>query len=147
YGYIYFGNLNNGDGGYLTFILGNYKRELKKTFLILDRNNNHDFSDDKTDTIAPFQSIIDLSICNDDNCKYKVILSRFGFSEQQSYKAMLDEYYKLYEGTRKYIGADYGFVEQRNNMRSGKFIAGEDTAQIALRDENYNGRYNDNDDR
>lgn len=148
YAFVYSGALNEGKGGYYTMIIGNYRRKaFKDAYLVIDRNNNHDLRDDRVDTFYFRESkkTIDVNVSAD--ADYKIVMERFGFFDMIPYKKMLDEYYKAYTADSNYTGADYGFVEKRLHMKKGKVLLGNDSVQIALRDVNDNGKYNDAGDR
>ena len=148
FGYIFYNTGIENQSAYTAFLIANTKRRVLPALIYIDRNKNYDFSDDGApDTFPTFQPDITLTISKKDDPEYKIRIKRFNFFDMTFYKKMLNEYYEKYQDEKKYVGAEYAFLEKRLHTKKTTIIAEGDTFQIALRDENYNGKYTDDGDK
>ncbi|MFA6260757.1 MAG: hypothetical protein WC760_04775 [Bacteroidia bacterium] len=150
YGYVFFkGSTDTRNPGMVALLLANVAE--KDPVLFADHNNNYDFTDDGPAIILPrhwhFKDTALIELKRKDNPAASMILqlSRINFMNKYAYKNLLEEYYSMSSGVRKFVGIENCFREQRYNTRSGIFATESDTFRIALCDMNGNGLYNDKD--
>jgi hypothetical protein len=146
YGFIYYtGVPSNTNRGYITLLIGNYRRSWDKIAqLYVDRNNNLDFTDDGPAISIPFfTEYLDVEFANPaaEGAVYKVRLSRFPMDKDAKYRQLMDEFYQRNQGNKVFAGIDYSFKENRMNMKGTTYINGTDTFRIGLYDGNYDGLY------
>ncbi len=148
YTFIYYsGNTKSEPLGYVFGIVENYAGIGGPTLLWLDRNFNLDLNDDgPPDTFSNaskdyiFIRIKHPEISFSD---YFVRLSRFQNSSNQKYIDLLQSHYQKNSGNKQFAGVRFSFREQRLNIKSGWYNDGTDSFRISVRDQNYNGLYDD----
>ncbi len=149
YGFIYFGGLNNRATlpGYTLIVVANNKRQWKSLATIwVDRNHNLDLSDDGAPLILDENvGYVEITLNNPDvkNATYSVYVSRFSLSSNEAYKKLMNDFYENSSGTKKYVGTDYSFKEQRLNIIAGDYKDDYDSFRVAIKDVNCNGIYNE----
>ncbi|HYG15710.1 MAG TPA: hypothetical protein VEC12_08160 [Bacteroidia bacterium] len=145
YGFIYYsGSPSTINRGYITILVGNYRRGTKPAIIYTDANNNLDFTDDGIpDTIDLFTHTKDIKIKNPaaEGAFYIVRLSRYTMAKDLKYQDMLDDYYRKNQGSKEFVGSYYSFKENRVNMKGATYKGETDTFRIALYDGNYDGLY------
>jgi hypothetical protein len=148
YGFLFFRGIpNKQNDGYVNLLMVNLSDRVPK--LLVDRNNNYDFTDDgpAINIPMPFNRkeavIIELARADNPKAANAIRLSRMDFSTKSSYKNLLNEYYEIYYKNRMFAGIEYCFREQRYNTRQGIVALADDTFRIALQDENSNGFYDE----
>lgn len=149
YGYVYFkGSTDTRNPGMVALLQVDVDRN---PALYVDHNNNYDFTDDGPAIPLPRHwhfsdtALIELKRKDHPDASLALQLSRINFMNKYAYKNLLEEYYSIGSGGRKFVGIENCFREQRYNTRSGIFATNTDTFRIALCDVNGNGFYNDKD--
>lgn len=150
YGYLFFRGIPNTlNEGFVNILMVDLAERDPR--LYIDRNNNYDFTDDSASMHVPMpfnrkqDVVIELARADRPNAKIAIRLSRMDFSNQYSYKNLLNEYYQIYGNGKQFAGIEYCFREQRYQTRSGIVRLADDSFRIALQDENSNGLYDDAD--
>jgi hypothetical protein len=152
YFYLYFGALSKRKDlqGYTLGIVANNGRQYGKLATIwIDKNHNLDLSDDgPPQTLDENIGYLEISLSNPDNpqAKYSVYISRFEMNTNATYKNLMDQYYELNSGTKKYVTTEYSFREQRINTIAGDYKDEYDSFRLAIKDVNCNGLYNEGND-
>jgi hypothetical protein len=148
YGYLFFRGLpNEYNPGYVNMLMVDVAERVPK--LIIDKNNNYDFTDDGAPINVPMpfnrkeSVLVELKRADNPNASIALLLSRMDYSNKYSYKNLLNEYYDLYYKDRKFCGVEYCFREQRYTARQGVVRLDDDSFRIAIQDVNSNGLYDE----
>lgn len=146
YTYLYFSGANTEyNQGYLVTLIGNYRKSQRTIYFFVDRNNNLDFTDDGPPVeldYYDFSVIITLNNLKIPESSYQIKLTRIQ-DESYKYKVLLTQHFKTHSGKREFTHINYCYREQRLNTLAGNYISDTDSFQIALKDYNVNGVFNE----
>ncbi len=150
YGYLYSGAANQSFAkGYLLFLITNNSRNNLPALIFFDKNIDFDLSNDgPPDTMHFYTDYLDIHLHNPNygNAKHIIKISRFDYKNQQKYINLTDIHYKKHSGSKNYMGTYYSFREQRLNVLAYNFKNQNDSFTIAIKDNNCNGLFNDEND-
>jgi hypothetical protein len=144
YGYLFFnGSSNSYNKGYVSVLVCNPYH--KNPHLIVDQNQNFDFTDDSTYQLPYFdEPPLTFHLKNEQfpEGKIKIKLSRQVLTGRHDFKQFMNEYFAQTYKDRTFIGIEFTYREQRYITKSGIFKSAEDSFQVALYDANSDGIYN-----
>jgi hypothetical protein len=144
YGYLFFnGSSNKFNKGYVSVLVCNPYH--KNPHLIIDQNQNFDFTDDSTYQLPYFDEpplYINLKNEQYPEGKIKIKLSRQVLTGRHDFKQFMNEYFAQTYKDRNFIGIEFTYREQRYITKSGIYQSVDDSFQVALYDANSDGVYN-----
>jgi len=144
YGYLFFnGSSNSYFKGYVSVLVCNPYH--KNPHLIVDQNQNFDFTDDSTYQLPYFdEPPLSIYLKNEQHPEgqIKIKLSRQVLTGRHDFKQFMNEYFAQTYKDRNFIGIEFTYREQRYITKSGIYQTAEDTFQVALYDANSDGIYN-----
>lgn len=147
YSFLFFGaSTNQVNKGYVLMVIGNYKRGSRPGLLYIDRNMNLDLTDDGApDTMNYFDDYKDITLTNPQFTEgtHTIRLSRFPIGKNEKYKILLGDHYRKNSGSKKFTSVNFSFREQRINVIRGSYKNGQDSFSLALKDNNCDGIYNE----
>lgn len=147
YSFFYSGAASNGKGGYVPIIVLNYQRRRNEHPIIwVDRNQNFNFTDDgPPDTFYQHKPFIDLVFKNQKNPDQLTIsrIGLFDFNKDKAFARMTDQFFRLYQGPRTFVGTLFSFKEYRFVIKEIPILLNNDTFKLGLYDQNFNGIFNE----
>jgi hypothetical protein len=146
YFFLYFGgNTVKDHPGYVPVLVVNTCNR-KDPYLYIDHNLNFNFTDDGPAQLFRRRDpelIVTLVNPSDTAAKLQYRLTRFGLEARDRYRDMMDEFYRMQEKSRNFVGLRCSFREQRYNCKGGMYSSASDSFTIGLLDVNCNGIYTD----
>lgn len=144
YGFIFFnGSSNPVNNGYVTVLVCNPYH--KNPVLIVDQNQNFNFTDDTTYQLPYFEEpalFFNLKNHKYPDAQIRIKLSRQVLTGRHDFKQFMNEYYAQTYKDRNFIGVEFTYREQRYITKSGFYKSAEDSFQLGLYDANSDGFYN-----
>jgi hypothetical protein len=149
YGFIFYGGIEDRKElpGYVLIFLGQNLRNTQYALIWVDRNYNLDLSDDGApDTLYEGNNYLDLNFVHPKafNSIYTVSLNRIPLAGGlPPYLIMLQDYYKVNSGSKKFESIYSSLGELRLNTIAGDFKNEKDSFRLGIKDFNCNGFYNE----
>lgn len=154
YGYIFNVNSQNEfNRKYTLLVYANPNVTSQHGYIWVDKNNNLDLTDDGPGYKISKDSGVLVALDDRPN-GYRLMLERmpspFDGPNASFYWALYtsnDNFLDTFRKTcryRKFVPSMYGLRERRLNLMSGTWRNGRDSVLIGVKDNNYNGLYNDN---
>jgi hypothetical protein len=144
YGYFFEKhNVNQFSPNHTLFLVENPTQiHRNKSLIWIDRNHNFNFNDEIPDTLIQGKSLKPISTGNTEK-SLGIQFEPFPYQQFKQFAKMSDEAILALQGDRTYVSTRFSLKETRWNLWYTHFIFDEDTLNIAVKDVNCNGRYND----
>ncbi len=144
YGYFFEKhNANTFSPNHTLFIVENaIQLHRGKSLIWIDRNHNFNFTDDIPDTLFQGSSLKPIATGNNPK-SLGIQFEPFPHQQFKQFAKMSDDAILTLQGDRTYVSTRFSLKETRWNLWYASVIFDEDTLNIAIKDVNCNGKYND----
>lgn len=144
YGYFFEKhNLNQFTPNHTLFLVENPTQlHRNKSLIWIDRNHNFNFQDEIPDTLNQGKSIKPINTGGSEK-SLAISFEPFPFQQFRQFAKMSDDAILTLQGDRTYVSTRFSLKETRWNLWFTSVIFDDDTLNIAVKDVNCNGKYND----